>query len=142
MMKYLVLLFSVVAFGGDNLNLSMPQSSQSYAQDRFRSGDFDCSQAIGSGSNFEFGVMGVMDDGSTDMSSNIISMNNGQTKNIGVYARMVVPINGPKSRINCNTLYQLELQKKVLEVQKLKAEVKQLQQLKFEDDVNNQGEFK
>lgn len=133
---YILLLTPFLLFSGDALNLSMPQSSQSYAQDRFRSGDFDCSQAIGSGSNFEFGVMSVMDDGSNDITMS------GETKNVGVYARMVIPINGPKSRINCNTLYQLELQKKVLEVQKLKAEVKQLQQLKFENDVNNQGESK
>ena len=54
-------------------------------------------------------------------------------KDVGVYAKITIPIGGPKERINCNTLYQLELEKKRLEVQKLKAEIQNLRELKFEN---------
>ena len=128
-------------FGGDTLNLSIPQASQSYASDRFRSGDMDCSQAIGSASNVEFGVMGILDDGESSDTGDI-TMNNSNTKNIGVYGRIIIPLDGPKQRINCNTLYQLELRKKRLEVQKLEAEVKRLKSMQFEIDVKNVMEGK
>ena len=46
-----------------------------------------------------------------------------------MYARIIIPLDGPKERINCNTLYQLELQRRRLEVQKLKQEIEYLRQL-------------
>ena len=59
--------------------------------------------------------------------------NDTQTGDIGVYARIMIPLgNRAKSRIDCNRLYELELRKKVLEVQKLEQELKQLKELAFE----------
>lgn len=52
-----------------------------------------------------------------------------QSKDVGVFARIVIPLNGPKERINCNTLYQLELQQRRLEIQKLQAELQQLREM-------------
>jgi len=52
---------------------------------------------------------------------------------LGLYARIVIPLNAPKERINCNTLYQLELRKKRLEVVKLEQELKKLRRLQFEN---------
>jgi len=46
-----------------------------------------------------------------------------------VYARITIPLDGPKERVNCNTLYQLELKKKRLEIMKLEQELLRLQQL-------------
>tara|TARA_R110000822_G_scaffold100995_1_gene226989 strand:+ start:5894 stop:6073 length:180 start_codon:yes stop_codon:yes gene_type:complete len=54
-----------------------------------------------------------------------------QTSDIGVYAKINIPIGGPKERINCNTLYKLELEIKRMEVMKLKAEINNLRQLQF-----------
>ena len=48
-----------------------------------------------------------------------------------MYARITIPIGAPKERINCNTLYQLELEKKRVEVFKLKQEIEQLKALRF-----------
>jgi len=50
-----------------------------------------------------------------------------------VYAKITIPIGGPKERINCNTLYQLELEKTRLEVRKLKAEIQSMKQLEFDN---------
>ena len=54
---------------------------------------------------------------------------NPESKDIGVYARIVIPLDGPKERINCNTLYELELRKKRIEILKLQEELEALKQL-------------
>jgi hypothetical protein len=41
----------------------------------------------------------------------------------------VIPLDGPKERINCNTLYELELRKKRIEILKLQEELEALKQL-------------
>jgi hypothetical protein len=115
-----------------SVNLQMPQSPQSYQSDRFRHGDMDCSNAIGSSTNLEFGVLGLIDEPEYNpMSPNY---NGGGGQNTGVYARITIPLNGPKERINCNTLYQLALERERLEVQKLKREVANLRALQFENE--------
>ena len=60
--------------------------------------------------------------------------NNDFIRDVGVYAKITIPIGAPKERLNCNTLYQLELTKKRLEVQKLQAEINNLRRLQFEGD--------
>jgi len=58
-----------------------------------------------------------------------------QVSDVGVYAKINIPIGGPKERINCNTLYELELQVKRMEVQKLKQEIQNLRNLSFVDEI-------
>ena len=122
------------------LNLSLPQSPSNYASDQIRAGDIDCRNAIGSSTNVEFGVVGIIsqDDPFNTMGidSNLYNTGSGNLKDVGVYAKITIPIGAPKERINCNTLYQLELTKKRLEVQRLQAELANLRKLKFEGDKN------
>ena len=118
------------AFAQNNsLNLALPSAPTTYQQDSFRSGELDCSNAIGSATNLEFGVTGLIDNGDYNAINEYV--NGPSTRNIGVYARIIIPIGGPKDRINCNTLYQLELQSKRLEVMRLEAEIQQLRELQF-----------
>ena len=113
-----------------SLNLQLPSAGSTYGQDSIRTQDgLDCKNAIGGATNFEFGVTGIVDNyngpfGSSDVES---------TKDVGVYARIVIPLDAPKERINCNSLYQLELRKKRLEVLKLQEEIEALKKLKFEN---------
>ncbi len=139
-MKFLiiiVLLFlcSTAWSDSSSLNLNLPSSPQSYASDRIRSGTLDCQNAIGSSTNVEFGVVGFIDNGydSSPFASTQRDMNYPQvrTNDVGVYARINIPIGAPKERINCNTLYQLELEKKRMEVAKLKQEIANLRNLQF-----------
>ena len=44
----------------NSLNLSMPNSSGSYQSDKFRAGELDCSNAIGSATNLEFGLTSII----------------------------------------------------------------------------------
>lgn len=130
-MKYFIILLTCIcslAYAGDSLNLSLPSPQGNYQTDKFRAGDLDCSMAIGSGTNIEFGVVGVID----NPNNQIINIDNNQGKNVGVYGRISIPIGAPKERLNCNTLYQLELQKKRMEIQRLQQELYNLRKLQFE----------
>ena len=106
----------------NSLNLSLPNASQNFQADKFRAGELDCSNAIGSATNWEFGVTGLIQSDTT------------RTGDIGVYSRITIPLGArARSRIDCNRLYELELQKKELEVLKLQKEINQLRSLSFEN---------
>ena len=133
-MRLLILLFIVVGSAlnaeSSSLNLQLPGVPGNYQSDKFRAGELDCSNAIGSATNLEVGVTGLIDKGDYDQLNNYI---NGGT-DVGVYARIMIPLGKrAKTRIDCNRLYDLELRKKQLEVMKLERELQQLRQLQFED---------
>ena len=123
----------------NSLNLAIPNSQQNYQSDRIRAGDLECSHAIGSATNIEFGVVGIINDSSDPFNNTNVFVNpnmnysNEFVRDVGVYARITIPIGAPKERLNCNILYQLELEKKRLEVIKLKQEVERLRNLQFEN---------
>lgn len=130
---------SMKAFAdSSSLNLSLPSSPQSFQTDRVRAGDLECSAAIGSSTNVEFGVVGLLNQG--DPTYNLAAGDpympynyDNFMRDIGVYGKITIPLGAPKERLNCNTLYQLELKKKRLEVMKLEQEIQQLKALKFEN---------
>ena len=109
----------------NSLSLSLPNSGTNYQSDSFRSGDLDCTNAIGSATNIEFGLTSIIQGGTAE--------NSGKTGDIGIYSKITIPLGKrAKSRIDCNRLYELELQKKQLEVMKLKQEINRLRELAFE----------
>lgn len=128
-------------FAQSSLNLALPQAPQSFQSDRVRAGDVECSAAIGSSTNVEFGVVGILNQDDpwaqyntlVDPTLRMRQSNNGFMRDVGVYARITIPIGAPKERLNCNLLYKLELEKKQLEVMKLRQEILQLQQMQFEN---------
>jgi len=127
-MKYYAILLIIMgstamADSTSSLNLAIPGSPMSYQSDQFRAGELDCSNAIGSATQLEFGVTGIID---KDMGN--------QIGDVGVYSRIVIPLGKRvKSRIDCNRLYELELKKKELEVMKLEQEIQALRTLQFEN---------
>lgn len=140
-MRILLLLLLVVcgtAFAQSSLNLAMPQSPQSFQQDRVRAGDLECSAAIGSSTNVEFGVVGILNQNNPFENQFMIDPATGQysdrfVRDVGVYGRINIPIGAPKERLNCNLLYKLELERRKLEVMKLQQEIAQLRRLQFEE---------
>jgi len=118
-----------------SLNLQLPSSNATYGQDSFRAGDLDCKNAIGGSTNVEFGVTGIVDNAVSPFGSE--DPLNPTSKDIGVYARIVIPLDGPKERVNCNTLYQLELRKKRIEILKLQEELEALRQLNQSNSFEN-----
>ena len=139
-MKYLIITIlllasSLVLADSSSMNLNLPTSPQSYASDRIRAGQLDCQNAIGSATNVEFGVVGFIDNQYQNPYENpydaTFSNSTVRDSDIGVYAKITIPIGAPKERINCNSLYQLELEKKRMEVMKLKQEIANLRSLQF-----------
>lgn len=119
-----------------SLALQLPTPPMNYQSDRFRAGNLDCSNSVGGGTNLELGVTGVIN----NVGGNYDRMNqyfNEQSKDIGVYARIVIPLDKPRSRINCDDLYRLELKQRALEVQKLQRELEQLKALQQDLEFEN-----
>lgn len=124
------LCISATAAVGDSstIGLQLPNAGIAYGQDSIRSGEIDCKNSIGGSTQLEFGITGVIDNYNSPFDSMNDSFNQ-QSRDIGVYARIVIPLDGPKQRINCNSLYQLELKRKRLEVLRLEAELARLNRL-------------
>ena len=143
--KFVFILCAITVFASpafsesSSLNLALPSIPGNYQYDKFRSGELDCQNAIGSATTMEFGVMGTMpmdssSPGYYDNLNNYINNGSNNNGNVGVYARIIIPLGARATeRINCNALYELELQKKRLEVMKLERELQQLRALQFEN---------
>lgn len=126
----LLLACSTAFANSGSLNLALPGSYGSYQSDSFRADGLDCSMAIGSSTNVEFGVVGVINKApNTVISTDPFN----QSRDIGVYGRITIPIGAPRERLDCNELYQLELKKKRMEVQRLEKELQNLKNLRFEN---------
>jgi len=129
-------MFATVAYGqslpdaSGALTLGMPSAPGNYQSDKFKANNLDCSNAIGSATNLEFGVMGLINQGDYyDALNNYI---NTPFRDVGVYARIVIPLGQkPRARIDCNRLFELELQARELEVIKLQRELDALKSLEF-----------
>lgn len=135
-MKYLfgiviLLICELSRAQGGSLNLAIPSAPGSYLSDRFRAGELDCSMAIGSGTNVEFGVVGIIGNNNNQViTTNPVAPN---TKDVGVYGRIIIPIGAPRGRVDCNRLYEMELAKRAIEIEKLERELKNMRKdLNFE----------
>lgn len=126
----IVLLLWCTVSGAQNgsMSLAIPSAPGSFQSDRFRAGDLDCSMAIGSATNVEFGVLGVINN-NQHITTNVAPPN----RDVGVYGRIIIPIGAPKGRVDCNILYELELKKRRIEIQKLETELNNLRNLRFEN---------
>lgn len=127
----LLLWLSLPALGSNSLSLQLPTSSNSYQSDKFKTGDMDCSNAIGGTINLEFGVTGIINNAASIFSSSS-DMASPQSKDLGVFAKITMPLNAPEERINCNKLYELELNRKRLEIMMLETELNALRRLQLE----------
>jgi len=132
---FVLLFFCTQAIAeSSSMSFSIPSISTVSGNDSIRAGDLDCKNAIGGSTNFEIGMTGVINNAIMPLIGKK-DPNNPQLKDIGVYARLIIPLDAPKERINCNTLYQLELQRRRLEIERLKQEIEYLKVLQ------NNGEF-
>src|SRR6056300_173652 len=133
-MRKILILFllypSLAIAENSSLNLQLPNAGSTYGQDSFKSSDgMDCKNSIGGGTNLEFGMTGIIDNYSSPFENSDIE----STRDVGVYARITIPLDAPKERINCNTLYELELKKKRLEILQLEQELARLRALQSEE---------
>jgi alanine dehydrogenase len=132
----LLLLATQTVADSNSMSFSLPSISSVSGSDSIRAGDLDCKNAIGGSTNFEIGMTGVINNAVVPIIGKKDNLNP-ETKDIGLYARIIIPLDGPKERINCNTLYQLELQRRRLEVERLKQEIEYLKMIQNEGAFNN-----
>jgi hypothetical protein len=114
----LTLLASSAIAESSSLALTLPNPPMNYQSDTFSSGNLRCSNAVGGATSLEFGVMGNIN----NVGRSFSTTNAGQSKDIGVYTRIVIPLDKPRSRINCDDLYKVELTQRKLEIQMLRNE--------------------
>lgn len=129
-MRFVILIMMLVSTkayaDSASLNLAIPGMPQNYQSDKFRAGDLDCSNAIGSATQLEFGVTGLIAKNGP--------LGDNEVGDVGIYSRIVIPLGRTvKNRIDCNRLYELELTKKQLEVMRLEQEIENLRRLQFEN---------
>ena len=125
-----------VVANSSSVNLSLPSASTGMGSDSIKAGDIDCKNSIGGSTNFEIGFTGIINNAIAPLFGKE-DKDNPQTKDIGLYARIIIPLDGPKERINCNTLFQLMLQKERLVVEKLRQELQMLKNLQNETTFEN-----
>jgi len=130
-----IALLCTQAMANTSLNLALPSSGVGYGTDSIKAGDLNCSNSIGGSTNFELGLTGIISNADSFFGTN--DPLNPQTKDFGIYARIIIPLDAPKERINCNTLYQLELQRRRLEVEKLRQEIELLKSMQNGDGFDN-----
>lgn len=118
-----------------SINLALPNAGASYGTDSIRAGSIDCSNSIGSSTNVEFGMTGIIN-GVEPLFGKRDPLSTPETKDFGLYARVTIPIDAPE-RINCNSLYQMELQVRRMEIQKLTLEIEKLKQLQQQSSFEN-----
>jgi|TARA_R110000744_G_scaffold312201_1_gene419563 hypothetical protein len=121
----LTLLASSAIAESSSLALTLPNPPMNYQSDTFSSGNLRCSNAVGGATSLEFGVMGNIN----NVGRSFSTTNAGQSKDIGVYTRIVIPLDKPRSRINCDDLYKVELTQRKLEIQMLRNELEALKDL-------------
>lgn len=129
MMVFFIVFPSLLWSENSGMGITLPGMSSNYGQDSIRAGEIDCKNSIGGATNLEFGVTGIIDNYESPFGGNNYDPMRSSERDIGVYARIIIPLDKPKERINCNSLYQLELRKKRLEVLKLQEELEALKRL-------------
>lgn len=118
-----------------SINLALPNAGNSYGQDSIKAGNLNCSNSIGSSTNVEFGMTGIIN-GVEPIFGQRDPLNSPETKDFGVYARLIIPIEPPE-RINCNSLFQMELAVRRMEIQKLTLELERLKALSNQSSFEN-----
>lgn len=132
---FLPLFCHIVLADSSSMNLAIPNMGQSYGQDKVRAGDFECSASTSGSTLFETGVTSIIANATSPFESEDPA--NPTTKDIGLYARIVIPLDAPPKRLDCTQLYNLELSRKHLELQKLQQELDNLRRLQKQAGFEN-----
>ena len=136
-LRYALLLLCTQSMAeSTSMSLSLPGSSSSNGTDSVSMDQMKCSNSISGGTLFEVGMTGVINNAIAPLIGKQ-DPNNPQSKDIGLYARIIIPLDGPADRINCNSLYQLMLQKQRLEMTKLRQEINLLKEMQTNTSFEN-----
>jgi len=98
----------------------LPSTISGGARDRIVTPErFECEMAISGKAQMEYGV--AASNGNT--TNSIVPQNpTSSTVVTTVYGKITIPIGAPKSRIDCDRLYQLEVRRRELEIKLLEMQ--------------------
>ena len=126
----------VVANTSTSLNLQLPSSGANFGTDSIKAGDLDCSNSVGGSLLFDMGLTGIVNNAVAPIIGKPDPLNP-ETKQLGIYARIVIPLDAPRQRIECSKLFNLELQARRLEVEKLRQEIELLKSMQEGEGFDN-----
>lgn len=132
----LVLISTQTLANSTSLNLQLPSSGSTFGTDSIKAGDLDCSNSIGGSTVFDVGLTGIVNNAVAPIIGKPDPLNP-ETKQLGIYARIVIPLDAPRKRIECHKLFTLELQARRLEVEKLRQEIELLKSMQGGDGFDN-----
>ena len=136
-LRYALLLLCTQSMAeSTSMSLSLPGSSSSNGTDSVSMDQMKCANSISGGTLFEVGMTGVINNAIAPLIGKQ-DPNNPQSKDVGLYARIIIPLDGPAERVNCNSLYQLMLQKQRLEMTKLRQEINLLKEMQTNTSFEN-----
>ena len=136
-LRYALLLLCTQSMAeSTSMSLSLPGASSSNGTDSVSMDQMKCSNSISGGTLFEVGMTGVINNAIAPLIGKK-DLDNPQSKDIGLYARIIIPLDGPAERVNCNSLYQLILQKQRLEMTKLRQEINLLKDMQTNTSFEN-----
>ena len=107
--------------------MTLPSMGASNNYDEFRtSSGMTCRQSLSGVAQFQIGGL-VSSDDNSDYNKYDSGYNHGNRNRDerGVFAQLVIPI-GTQDRIECKTLYDIEVEKQHLELKQLKAQIELL----------------
>ncbi len=132
----LVLISTQTLANSTSLNLQLPSSGSTFGTDSIKAGDLDCSNSIGGSTVFDVGLTGIVNNAVAPIIGKPDPLNP-ETKQLGIYARIVIPLDAPRKRIECHKLFTLELQARRLEVEKLRQEIELLKSMQEGEGFDN-----
>jgi hypothetical protein len=114
----------------------LPSSGANFGTDSIKAGDLDCSNSVGGSLLFDMGLTGIVNNAVAPIIGKPDPLNP-ETKQLGIYARIVIPLDAPRQRIECSKLFNLELQARRLEVEKLRQEIELLKSMQEGEGFDN-----
>lgn len=114
---FICVFFTMTANAQIGNTLIIPQAQSNYGQDSVKINGFECSTSVASQKNFETGVLAAQ----SQYNNYNPGMYGGSTYTPattgGVYARVIIPLDGARNRPDCNRLFEVELEKRTLELE-------------------------
>ncbi|MGL5014033.1 MAG: hypothetical protein ACRC6V_07040 [Bacteroidales bacterium] len=114
-----------MSFGAQALSIPSLGTSSSYDEFRTSSG-MSCRQSVSGGAQLQIGGIASKDDSDDMYQGTNWSNRNYARDEKGIFMQLVVPL-GVADRIDCTTLYNIEVEKQNLELRQLKAQIEMLQ---------------
>ncbi|MGL5013950.1 MAG: hypothetical protein ACRC6V_06625 [Bacteroidales bacterium] len=112
---------AVISSGAQAVTIPSLGTSSSYDEFRTSSG-MVCRQAVSGGAQLQVGGSLSQDDSKDDYTGNGSNRRDYNRDEKALFIQLVVPLGVP-DRIDCTTLYNIEVEKQQIELQQLKAQI-------------------